>query len=497
MDSLMAVEFKNNIQADLGISLDNSLIFDFPSLELLNDHLLNNILNDIINRDNYDLSITNNPEESPQTNIFSQDYSVQEEKQQLTIPENPFNWQLIQDISPQFYQFELSSEYLSLQYESNNYKHIRNPFFIPHEDIARDTITIEGRTLINYASYNYLGLAGSPDIYQAVMAAIKRYGTSASASRILSGEIPLHQELEQEIADFLGTEDCIVYIGGHTTNTTTIGHLFNKNDLILYDAFSHNSIRQGCSLSGATAIEFPHNDSHTLEKLLQQHRPHYEKVLIVIEGIYSTDGDIAPLPEIIELKKRYKTFLMVDEAHSIGVLGETGRGIGEYFNVNRSDVDLWMGTLSKSFVSCGGYIAASHAFVQYLKYTAPGFVFSVGMSPGNTAAALASLKLLKNEPERVKRLKMNVECFLSCAKHYGFDTGMSQGSPIVPIIVGESEKALNLSSLLYQKGINVLPMIYPSVPHNAARLRFFLTVNHTEEQIHKTCEVLSYHIESD
>ena len=150
-----------------------------------------------------------------------------------------------------------------------------------------------------------------------------------------------------------------------------------------------------------------------------------------------------------------------------------------------------MGTLSKSFVSCGGYIAASHAFVQYLKYTAPGFVFSVGMSPGNTAAALASLKLLKNEPERVKRLKMNVECFLSCGKHYGFDIGMSQGSPIVPVIVGESEKALNLSSILYQEGINVLPMIYPSVPHNAARLRFFLTVNHTEEQFHKTCEVLS------
>ena len=491
MDSLMAVEFKNNIQADLGISLDNNLIFDFPSLELLNDYLLNDILNDILNREDCDFSRTNNYEELSPNKIYSQNYSLQDKKQQLTIPEKSFNWQLIADISPQFYQFERSSEYLSLQYESNNYKHIRNPFFVPHEDIARDRITIEGRTLINYASYNYLGLAGSPDIYQAVMAAIKRYGTSASASRILSGEIPLHQELEREIADFLGTEDCIVYIGGHTTNTTTIGHLLNKNDLILYDALSHNSIRQGCSLSGATTIEFPHNDFHTLEKLLQQHRPHYEKVLIVIEGIYSTDGDIAPLPEIIDLKKRYKTFLMVDEAHSIGVLGETGRGIGEYFNVNRSDVDLWMGTLSKSFVSCGGYIAASHAFVQYLKYTAPGFVFSVGMSPGNTAAALASLKLLKNEPERVKRLKMNVECFLSCGKHYGFDTGMSQGSPIVPVIVGESEKALNLSSILYQEGINVLPMIYPSVPHNAARLRFFLTVNHTEEQFHKTCEVLS------
>jgi len=482
MDSLMAVEFKNIIQVDLAISLDTHLIFDYPTIDSLTNYLFKEVVTSISELPKEGLTST---QESSEINELLQPQG------KSNISPSPFDFQSIENIPPEFYQFELSREYLSLEYESDRYQHLKNPFFASHEGMATNTITIEGRTLINYSSYNYLGLAGSPAVSRAAMAAIERYGTSVSASRILSGEIPLHQELEQEIADFLGTEDCIAYIGGHTTNTTTIGHLFNKNDLILYDALSHNSIRQGCSLSGATAIEFPHNDPQTLEKLLQQHRPHYEKVLIVIEGIYSTDGDIAPLPEAIALKKRYKTFLMIDEAHSIGVLGETGRGIGEYFDVDRSDVDLWMGTLSKSFASCGGYIAGSHALVQYLKYTAPGFVFSVGMSPGNAAAALASVRFLKTEPERVKRLKTNAQNFLSLAKALELNVGMSQDTPIIPIIVGESEKALKLGNILFQKGINVLPMIYPSVPDNGARLRFFLTFNHTEEQIHHTCNLVA------
>ena len=486
MDSLMAVELKNNLQADLGVSLATNLIFDYATVSSLRDYLFKEVLNSpAIEKEQSAISANTTVPISTSLILKNQDKEIKN---------TSFNLQKIESIPPQFYQFELSNEYLGLQYEIEQAKHLRNPFFTPHNGVATNLINIEGRTLINYASYNYLGLAGSQSVSQSAIAAIECYGTSTSASRILSGEIPLHQELEREIADFLGTEDCIVYIGGHTTNTTTIGHLFQKNDLILYDALSHNSIRQGCSLSGATALEFPHNDYQVLEQLLQQRRSDYEKVLIVIEGIYSTHGDIAPLPEIIALKKYYKTFLMVDEAHSIGVLGLTGRGIGEHFGVSRSDVDLWMGTLSKSFGSCGGYIAASRAIVQYLKYTSPGFVFSVGMSPANAAAALASIRLLKAQPERIKGLKNNAQRFLFLVKDQGWNTGMSQDSPIIPIIVGESQKAVELSNRLFQAGINVLPMIYPSVPHDAASLRFFLTFDHTEDQIDNTCNILSCQI---
>jgi 8-amino-7-oxononanoate synthase len=204
-----------------------------------------------------------------------------------------------------------------------------------------------------------------------------------------------------------------------------------------------------------------------------------------------TDGDIADLPSFIALRKKYKTFLMVDEAHSMGTIGKTGRGIGEYFGVNPQDVDIWMGTLSKSFASCGGYIAGSSALVEYLKYTAPGFVFSVGMSPPNAGATLAAIQVLKAEPQRATKLQKNARLFLSLAQEKSLNTGMSQDSPVIPIIVGDSLKSIQLSQNLFQRGINVPFMIYPSVPQNGARLRFFVTCNHTEEQIRLTVNILA------
>jgi 8-amino-7-oxononanoate synthase len=394
-----------------------------------------------------------------------------------------------------FYNFERSPEYLHMRSYLNEVGRTGNTFFTLHEGVAGDTIATHGRELINYSSYNYLGFSGDAQVNAATKAAIDHYGTSVSASRVVSGERPLHQELEQALADWVGAEDAIVYVGGHTTNTTTIGHLFGQNDLILYDALSHNSIRQGCVLSGATAIEFPHNDWRSLDRLLTQQRHHYEKVLIAIEGIYSTDGDIAPLPEMVQVKTRHRAFLLVDEAHSIGVLGAQGRGIGEHFGVAGDRVDLWMGTLSKSFASCGGYIAGCRALVEYLKYTAPGFVFSVGMSPPNTASALAALRRLQAEPQRVAILRDRADLFLQLAKAQGFNTGMSQDSPVIPIIVGEAEKAIALSQRLTRRGINAQPMIHPSVPLNGARLRFFISCLHTEAQIRFTVETLAEEME--
>ncbi|MEN9567761.1 MAG: hypothetical protein RLZZ69_2957, partial [Cyanobacteriota bacterium] len=312
------------------------------------------------------------------------------------------------------YQFNEFPEYKKLLAQKEQVASLGNgnPFFVPQSGIVNDRTTVDGRELINFATYNYIGMCGDPQVTQAAKDATDQYGTSACASRLVSGEKPIHRELERELADFIGVEDSIVLVGGHATNVTTIGHLFGKGDLVIYDALSHNSILQGCFLSGASLVAFPHNDVEALEKILSDRRHRYQRVLIVIEGVYSTDGDLANLPPVIELKQQYKTFLMVDEAHSLGTIGKTGRGISEYYNLNPHDIDLWMGTLSKSFASCGGYIAGSSALVEYLKYTAPGFVFSVGMSPPNTAATLAAVRVLKAEPERVTTLQTRAKLFL-------------------------------------------------------------------------------------
>jgi 8-amino-7-oxononanoate synthase len=396
-------------------------------------------------------------------------------------------------IPPEYYQIECFPEYAQLQQRLTQIQtlEIPNPYFQVQESLTRDCTQIQARTLINYSTYNYLGLSGEPIVSAAAKAAIDCYGTSVCASRLASGERLLHQELEQELAEFIGVEDCIVYVSGHATNVTTIGHLFNSQDLILYDALSHNSILQGCALSGAKTVPFPHNDWQALDKILQDQRQHYRRVLIVIEGVYSMDGDIPDLPRFIELKQRHKTLLMVDEAHSIGVLGQHGRGIGEYFDVDRNHVDLWMGTLSKAFASCGEYIAGSKALRNYLKYTAPGFVYSVGSSPANTAAALASLRLLKSEPERVKTLQKRSQQFLQLAQAQGWNTATSQNSPIIPIVVGNSLTCIQLSHHLFQAGINVQPMIYPAVANDAARLRFFISCLHTEAQINQASAALA------
>ena len=479
MDSLMAVELKNSLQASLGISIPQTLFFDYPTVEGLTNYLAQANPTSV-----HQAESDSKHEPKPQIPITEPISFHQAESDNQHEPLKP------QPVPAHYYQFHLMPEYLNLQQDLERVEKLGNPFLTVHDGIARDTTQINGRELLNYSSYNYLGLSGDRAIAQAAQAAIERYGTSVSASRLVSGERPLHQHLERELADFIGTEDCIVYIGGHATNVTTIGHLFGKNDLIVCDALSHNSIQQGCLLSGATIVEFPHNDWQALEQILHQRRYQYEKVLVAIEGIYSTDGDFAPLPQIVEIKKRYQALLMVDEAHSIGVLGDSGRGVSEYFGVAATEVDLWMGTLSKSLASCGGYIAGCGALVQYLKYTAPGFVFSVGMSPANTAAALAAIRLLKAEPERVMRLHKNAQLFLELTKQKGLNTGASQDSPIVPVIVGEPHKAVQLSHRLFKRGINVQPMVYPSVPYDAARLRFFITCTHTSEQIHRTLETV-------
>ena len=397
------------------------------------------------------------------------------------------------EVPEQDYLFSAFPEYAKLQENKAmlDQTGIPNPFFTPSYNVTRDTTLIDGRQMISFSSYNYLGMSGEPVVSQAAQKAIAQYGTSVSASRLVSGEKPIHGRLEQAIADFIGVSAAILYVGGHATNESTIGHLFGAGDLILHDSLSHNSIIQGALLSGARRRPFAHNDWEELDRILAEVRGDYRRVLVVVEGVYSMDGDYPNLPQFIEVKKRHKAFLMVDEAHSIGTMGTHGRGISEHFGVDPRDVDLWMGTLSKSFGSCGGYIAGCSELVEFLKYTSPGFVYSVGIPPSNAAAALASLKLLEDEPERVAILQDRSRLFLKTARDLGLNTGLSHDTPVIPVIVGNSLHTLQLSHQLYERGINVQPILYPAVEESAARLRFFITATHSEEQILTTVQAVA------
>ena len=392
-----------------------------------------------------------------------------------------------------FYRFHLHPQYQQLRIINDGAARlgIKSPFFKVHEGHAHAHTLIGGQTYINFASYNYLGMADDPEVMAAAKQAIDTYGTTVSASRLVSGERPVHRDLERGIADLYGTDDAIVFVSGHATNVSTIGHLFGPRDLVVHDEFIHNSVLQGIQLSGARRLSFAHNDVAALETILSEQRMHFERVLIVLEGIYSMDGDFPDLPAFIELKRKYRTFLMVDEAHSLGVMGDTGQGIREHFGLAGKDVDIWMGTLSKTLAGCGGYIAGETALIEHLKFLAPGFLYSVGMPPPMAAASLAALKGLHAHPERVTALQHRGERFLNAAQAAGIDTGTSRGLAVIPAIAGSSMRAARWSRALFEKGINVQPILYPAVPEQAARLRFFVSCFHTEEEIDHTVATLA------
>lgn len=401
------------------------------------------------------------------------------------------------NVPEQFYRFHLHPGYQQLRIINDGAARmgIDNPFFKLHDGIAGATTQMGGKNYINYASYNYLGFSGDEGVALAAKEAIDQYGTSVSASRPVSGERAIHRQLERALADAYGVDDAIAFVSGHAANVTTIGYLFGAKDLVIHDEFIHNSVLQGMLLSGARRLSFPHNDWAALDKLLTEQRSHFERVLIVLEGIYSMDGDFPDLPRFIDIKRRHRAFLMVDEAHSFGVMGKTGLGIRQHFGLAGQDVDIWMGTLSKSLAGCGGYIAGETALIEHLKFLAPGFLYSVGMPPPVAAASLAALQGMLREPERVGRLQARGEFFLQQTRNAGINTGTSTGLAVIPAIVGSSIKAARLSAALFQQGINAQPILYPAVPEKSARLRFFVCSEHTETQIRQTVDILAaeYH----
>jgi 8-amino-7-oxononanoate synthase len=360
---------------------------------------------------------------------------------------------------------------------------IASPFFRSAEGRQGRKTLIDGKPVLNFAWCDYLGLSQHPEPIAAAKAAVDQYGTCVPASRMVSGDTPVHRDLEKEIADFLGVDACLVFVSGHATNVSTIGMLMTEGDLIVHDKFVHNSSLVGMRLSGATRRSFHHNRMDKLEAILREERAKYRNCLVVIEGLYSAEGDVPDLAHAVEIKERYGAWLMVDDAHGVGVLGRTGRGLAEHCGVDPRRVDIWMATFSKSFASVGGYIAGDSELIEVLKHFAPGFVYSVGLAPCMGASALTALRLIKREPERVARLHKNSALFLSEARENGLDTGRALGFGMLPIMVGAPTRAAKLVHRMYARGINPSLIIYPGVPMNAGRLRFFLTSELTSDEI--------------
>ncbi len=397
------------------------------------------------------------------------------------------------DIPRDYYEFERMPEYVQLnaQIASIQAQGGENPFFLAHEAVSNNWTQIQGRRLINYSGYNYLGMSGDPAVTEAAKAALDLYGTSVSASRIVSGTRPLHNELERDLAEFIGVEDSITFSSGHSTNVTVIGDLMKRGDLIVHDERAHNSVVSGALLSGADRRLFPHNDFEALDRMLDAMRRSYRRVLVVVEGVYSMDGDYPDLPRFIEVKDRHRAWLMIDEAHSIGTMGKGGRGMGQFFDIEPGEVEIWMGTLSKALGACGGYIGGSRSLIEYLRYTCSGVIYAVGLSPASAAAAQYVVQHLQENSERVNRLQARARYFLMLCKERGFNTGHSANTPIVPLILGSSIHALKAARLMHRRGISVQPIVYPAVGEEQARLRFFISALHTEAQLRTAVDTLA------
>ncbi|MEO0636002.1 MAG: aminotransferase class I/II-fold pyridoxal phosphate-dependent enzyme [Pseudomonadota bacterium] len=360
---------------------------------------------------------------------------------------------------------------------------VGNPYMRHTTNSGAAVIEVEGRPTVNFCSYDYISVGQHPDVIGSAHAAVDHYGTSANASRLVSGERTVHGELEAALAENYGQEAAMVLVSGHATNVNVLTHLFGPKDLIVMDSLAHNSIYVGGQRSSAARRTFPHNDMNALDELLHQVRGQFDKCIVVVEGLYSMDGDCAPLEKLTEIKRRHRTLLMVDEAHGLGVLGKTGRGSFEAQNVDPKLVDIWMGTLSKTLCGAGGYLAGCETLIEYLKLSLPGFVFSVGLSPVLAAANLAALRAMQNEPERVERLQANGRFFTDELRRHGVDTGFSEGHAVVAAITGSSLVALKSSQALLERGYYSLPIITPAVEERKARLRFFLQSDHTQEQL--------------
>ena len=361
------------------------------------------------------------------------------------------------------------------------------PYFIPLTENEGTEAVFRGHRLIMCGSNNYLGLTTHPKVRQAALDDIQRFGTSCTGSRFLNGTIELHDQLERELAEWVGKEAALVFSTGMQTNLGTISAIVGRGDVVLLDKQDHASIVDGAKLSWGETLRFRHNDRADLERVLKR-APEKAGKLVVVDGLYSMEGDIAPLPEIIPLCKKYGVRLMVDDAHATGVLGG-GRGTAAHFNMT-GDVDLIMSTFSKSFASLGGFIAGDENIIHYIKHTARTMIFSASIPPSNAAAALAALHVMQEEPQRVQRLTDIATYMRKEYRRMGFDIGKSE-SPIIPIHIGDDMRTLAISKTLFDEGIFVNPVISPAVPEGSQLLRTSYMATHTDAQLSRVLETFA------
>lgn len=370
-------------------------------------------------------------------------------------------------------------------------KHGLYPYMHSSDAVDGVHITIQGQSLLQFSSYSYLDLLGHPKINAAAKKAVEEFGTGTHGVRFLTGTTRIHLELEKKIASFKKTEDAIALSTGYGANSGTISALLGRNDVVISDKVNHASIVDGCILSRAHFVRFEHNDMESLEKTLAE-APKKGTKLVVADAVFSMDGDIVNLPEVIRLCRKFKALLMIDEAHSLGVLGKKGTGIEEHFGIDPAEglIDIKMGTLSKTIPSIGGYIAGNTKLINFLRHSIRPYIFSASLPPASAAAAKTSFEVIEEETWRVKKLHENMSYFLKTLHANGFDTLKSQ-SPIVPIIIGNDTKALEMTRLARNEGIFIVPILPPAVQPNTTRIRTTVTAGHSLQEIERAVNVFA------
>ncbi len=353
------------------------------------------------------------------------------------------------------------------------------PYFRVIESAQEPEVILNGNKMVMVGSNNYLGLTNHPAVKKACTEAIRKYGSGCAGSRFLNGTLDIHVQLEKQLAQFIRKDAALVFSTGFQVNLGVISALVGKDDIVIIDKMDHASIIDGCRLSYGEAKKFKHNDMADLERLLIEYKD--KKKLIVVDGVFSMEGDIIRLPDVIDLAKKYRARVMVDDAHGIGVLGKTGRGTAEHFGLEK-EVDLIMGTYSKSLASIGGFIAGEEHIIHYIKHFARSLIFSASPSPASVAAVSAAVNIIDNEPERIQRLWQNTKKMKHGFESFGFDTGKSQ-TPIIPVLVGEDLMAFKMAIMLQNEGIFANVAVSPAVANGQALIRTSYMATHTDEQL--------------
>ena len=361
------------------------------------------------------------------------------------------------------------------------------PFFKELESEQAPEITIKGKKFIMFGSNNYLGLANDPRMKQAAIDAVKKFGTGTAGSRFLNGNTALHMELERKLAVFKGREAALIYATGYQMNLGVISALIGKGDFAIIDKLDHASILDGCRLSQGELRRFKHNNPADLDRVLKEIGPRHGK-LVIVDGVFSMEGDICPLPEIIKVVRRHGARLMVDDAHASGVLGKRGHGTSEHFGLGPKDVDIIVGTCSKAFASVGGFAAGNENIIHYLRHVSRSMIFSAALPPASVAAISMAIDIIDAEPQRIKKLWDNAKYLMKCFKEMGLDTSETQ-TPIIPVVIGNDKKTFILWRMLYDNGLFTNPVVSPAVPPKRALIRVVATATHTRAQLDRALDI--------